>query len=170
MGQIGVGRSQLSMRGMNPRVIRHRGGAALASFVSLAFFVCFFPEVSCFSIVFQATCTILTPQSQAYSRRTREKSLGKALEDISPKGEAAVAEWARFRDGLGKVDTWYAKNGGKRPFLLGETPSWGHIIVASYLNWTRKVWGDDSQQWKDILSWNNGRWAAIIEALKKYQY
>ena len=111
----------------------------------------------------------LSPRSQEYFRRTREKSFGKALEDITPKGEAAVAEWARFRDGLGNVDVWYAKNGGKGPFLLGETPSWGDIIVASYLKWTRAVWGDDSEQWKDISSWNNGRWAAIIEGLKKYE-
>ena len=115
-----------------------------------------------------ATYTILTPRSQEYFRRTREKTFGKVLEDIAPKGEAAVAEWAQFRDGLGKVDAWYAKNGGQGPFLLGETPSWGDIIVASYLKWMREVWGDASQQWKDISSWNNGRWAAIIEALKKY--
>ena len=78
-------------------------------------------------------------------------------------------EWAQFKDGLGKVDAWYAKNGGKGPFLLGETPSSGDIDVASCLNWLRVIWGDDSQQWKDISSWNNGRWAAIVEALKKYE-
>jgi len=99
-----------------------------------------------------------------------EKFFGKALEDVAPKGEYAVAEWAQFRDGMGKVDAWYAKNGGKGPFLLGETPSWGDIVVASYLIWLRVVWGEDSQQWKDISSWNDGRWAAIIKALKKYEY
>ena len=116
-----------------------------------------------------ATHSILTPRSQEYFRRTREKSYGKALEDIAPKGEAADAEWARFRDELGKADVWYAKNGGQGPFLLGATPSWGDITVASFLKWTREVWGDDSKQWKDISSWNNGRWAAIVEALKKYE-
>jgi len=49
------------------------------------------------------------------------------------------------------------------------TPSSGDIDLASCLNRLRVIWGDDSQQWKDISSWNNGRWAAIIEAMKKYE-
>ena len=117
-----------------------------------------------------ATYAMHTPRGQEHVRRTMEKSFGKVLEDIAPKGECAVAEWAQFRDGMGKVDAWYAKNGGQGPFLLGETPSWGDIVVASYLIWLRVVWGEDSQQWKDISSWNDGRWAAIIKALKKYEY
>lgn len=111
----------------------------------------------------------LSPRSQEYFRRTREKSLRKTLEDLAPKGEAAVVEWAQFRDGLGKANAWYVKNGGQGPYLLGETQSWGDIIVASYFKWMRVVWGDDSQQWKDISFWNNGRWAAISEGLKKYE-
>ena len=119
--------------------------------------------------ILPATCTKLNPQSQEYFRRTKAQSYGKAMEDIAPQGDAAIAEWAQFRDGLGKVDAWYAKNGGQGPFLLGETLSWGDISVASYIIWLRVVWGEDSRQWKDISSWHNGRWAAIIEALKKYE-
>ena len=119
--------------------------------------------------ILPATCAKLNPQSQEYFRRTKAQSYGKAMEDIAPQGDAAIAEWAQFRDGLGKVDAWYAKNGGQGPFLLGETLSWGDISVASYIIWLRVVWGEDSRQWKDISSWHNGRWAAIIEALKKYE-
>ena len=111
----------------------------------------------------------LNPQSQEYFRSTREESFGKAMEDITPKGEAAVAEWAQFRDGLGKVDSWYAKNGGQGPFLLGEALSWGDIAVASCLIWLRIIWGEGSPQWKDISSWNDGRWAGIVDSMKKYE-
>jgi len=52
------------------------------------------------------------------------------MEDIAPKGEVAVAEWAKFKDGMGKVDAWYAKNGRKGLFLLEETPSWGDIVYC----------------------------------------
>jgi len=88
---------------------------------------------------------------------------------MAPRGDAAVAQWAKFRDGLGKVDALYAKNGGEGPFLLGKTPSWGDIIVASSLLWLRIIWGEDSPQWKDISSWHDGRWARIVEALKKHE-
>jgi len=111
----------------------------------------------------------LHPSSQEYFRRTREKSFGKAIEDITPKGEVAVAQWAKFEEGMRNVDAWYVKNGGKGPFLLGETPSWADIVVASCLVWMRIVWGEDSQQWKEISSWNNGRWSGIVEAFKKYE-
>jgi glutathione S-transferase len=116
-----------------------------------------------------AICSKLSPRGEEYFRRTREKSFGKAMEDIVPKGEVAVAEWAKFKDGMGKVDAWYAKNGGKGLFLLGETPSWGDIVIVSYLVWMKIVWGEDSQQWKDISSWNNGRWAGLVEALQDYE-
>jgi len=135
-----------------------------------AFTAAFVNNISAlWNFIVPAASNKLNPRSQEYFRRTREKTFGKALEDIAPKGEVAIVEWERFKDGLGKADAWYAKNGGQGPFLLGETPSWGDIIVAGYLNWTRVVWGDDSQQWKDVSSWNNGRWVAIIEALKKYE-
>lgn len=91
------------------------------------------------------------------------------MEDLALEGDVAVAQWAQFRDGLGEVDAWYAKNGGEGPFLLGETPSWGDIVVASSLVLGRIVWGEESQKWKDISSWHNGRWAGIVEALKKYE-
>jgi len=111
----------------------------------------------------------LNPRSEEFYRRTREKAFGKTIEDIAPKGEAASAEWAKFKDGLAVIDTWYAKNGGAGPFLLGETASWGDIVVTSYFVAMRTVWGKDSQQWKDVSSWNNGRWAGITEALSKFE-
>ena len=121
------------------------------------------------SFIILATSAKLRPRGAEYYRRTREKAFGKPIEDIAPTGDAAIAQWAKFKDGLGKVDEWYAKSGGDGPFLLGETPSWGDIIVVSYLVWLRTTWGEDSSQWKDISSWNGGRWARIVEALKRYE-
>jgi glutathione S-transferase len=122
-----------------------------------------------YKFVVPKICFALKPRSEEYYRRTREKVFGRAIEDIAPKGEAADAEWEKFKDGLAKVDAWYAKNGGKGPFLMGEMASWGDIVVASYLITLRILWEEDSQQWKDISSWNDGRWARITEALKKYE-
>ena len=122
-----------------------------------------------FDIITLLTTSKLNPRSEEYYRRTREKWFGKKMEEMAPKGEAAIAQWSRFKDGVGKVDAWYAKNGGKGPFLLGEAPSWGDIVVASFLVFLRIVWGEDSPEWKDVSSWHNGRWAGIVEALKKYE-
>jgi glutathione S-transferase len=122
-----------------------------------------------FKFVAHVIFSSLNPRSQEFFCHKIERAFGKALEEMAPKGEAADAEWAKFRNGLTKVDSWYAKNGGKGPFLLGETVSWGDLVIASYLSSWRILWGEDSQQWKDISSWNNGRWAEIAKALKKYE-
>jgi len=116
-----------------------------------------------------ATCLKLNARSRERYRRKCEEWAGKRIEDIAPKGEAANVEWAKVKDGLANVDTWYAKNGGEGPFLLGVTVSWGDIVVGSFLRWVRIVLGADSQQWEDISSWNNGRWGRIAEALKDYE-
>jgi hypothetical protein len=47
--------------------------------------------------------------------------------------------------------------------------SWGDIVVTSYLPALTILWGEDSQKWKDVTSWSNGRWAGITAALKKYK-
>ncbi|KAF8965876.1 hypothetical protein BDZ97DRAFT_1810125 [Flammula alnicola] len=119
------------------------------------------------NFILPATCLVLNPPSEEYFRRTREKLFGTTLEDLVPKGENAVVEWAKYKDGLGKVDTWYAKSGG--PFLIGDAVSWADFVVAAYLIWLRIIWGEDSQQWKDITSWHQGRWKILIDNLKKYE-
>ncbi|KDR72407.1 hypothetical protein GALMADRAFT_253215 [Galerina marginata CBS 339.88] len=111
----------------------------------------------------------LNSPSAEYIRRSREKDFGKTLEEVLPKGEEAVRQWAAYKDGLGTVDAWYSKNGGMGPFLLGETPSWADVVVGAFSMWCRKVWGEGSQEWKDIMSWHDGRWQTIMEGLKKYE-
>jgi len=119
--------------------------------------------------ILPATCFKLNPPSHEYFRRTREAAFGKKMEELVPTGEEGAVKWAKFQKALGTVDGWYSKNGGKGPFLLGETPSWADLVVASYLIWFRIIWGEDSQQWKDISAWHGGRWKGLLDSLKKYQ-
>jgi glutathione S-transferase len=113
-----------------------------------------------------ATCSILNAPSAEYFRRTREAHFGKTMEDLFPKGEVGVVEWAKVQEGYTKTASWFAKTG---PFMMGDTPSWADFVVASYTLWSRIIWGEDSQQWKDITSWNGGRWKTLMESLKKYE-
>ncbi len=43
----------------------------------------------------------MNPASKAFIRRTREAWFGKPLEEIEPRGEEAVVEWAKGREGVG---------------------------------------------------------------------
>ena len=115
-----------------------------------------------------ATHAILNPESEKYFRRTREMTFGVKMEEITPKGERAVEEWAKFKANLDKVDTWFTKTDDKGPFILGDTISWTDLNVASWTTWWRAVWGEDSEEWKDVASWNGGRWNDLLVALEKY--
>ncbi|KJA18771.1 hypothetical protein HYPSUDRAFT_917542 [Hypholoma sublateritium FD-334 SS-4] len=109
----------------------------------------------------------LHPRSAAFFRSAREIDFGMPLDDVLPKGDEAVTEWAKFRDDLGKVDAWYAKSGG--PFLMGSAVSWADFAVAGSLVWMRTVWGKESTEWKDIASWQGGRWKMLFENLTQYE-
>ncbi|KAJ3517323.1 hypothetical protein NLJ89_g584 [Agrocybe chaxingu] len=121
------------------------------------------------AFILPAVCTILNPRSEEYFRRTREATFGKTLEELVPKEEVAVAEWAKYQNALTEVGKWYEKNGGKGPYLLGDTLSWGDLVVAGYTVWLRIIWGEDSSQWRDIESWNEGRWKVLIDSLREYE-
>ena len=108
----------------------------------------------------------LNPTAEVYFRETREKLFGRPLEELTPKGALGEAEWSRFREDLGKVDVWYSKTGGL--YILGDIISWADIVVVGYLTWLKIIWGEDSQWWKDILSWHNGRWGGLVDSFKKY--
>ncbi|KAF9531771.1 hypothetical protein CPB83DRAFT_868076 [Crepidotus variabilis] len=111
----------------------------------------------------------LTVVSQEYFRRTREKMYGKSLEDVPPKGQDKVREWAKLKDNMGVVNEWYCMSGNPGPFLLGETASWADFLVGAIFIWGKVIWGDNSHEWKDIELWHDGRWKALLDSLSIYQ-
>ncbi len=109
----------------------------------------------------------VNPASKEYIRSTREAVFGKTLEDITPKGDEAIAQWAKVEAEWGTIDSWYKKSGG--PYILGDTVSWADFVTACWVISGREVWGKDSQKWKDFSSWHGGRWGKLLEDLKEYQ-
>jgi len=66
-----------------PQIFPHNTFALQAAFTAA-----FVNNLSAlWNFIVHATYAILTPRSQEYYRHTREKSFGKVLEDIAPKGE-----------------------------------------------------------------------------------
>ncbi|KAH9475228.1 Glutathione S-transferase-like protein ustS [Psilocybe cubensis] len=131
-----------------------------------------------------AVYTKLNVASQPYFRRTREERFGKRLEDVFPKpgSEEDKAGWSKFKEVTGILDGWYAKTDifgedseGKTvaerrtPFLMGDTLSWGDLVIAGYTIWLRIIWGEDSDKWQDMMTWHGGRWKTLMANLKKYE-
>jgi len=110
----------------------------------------------------------INPASKEYFRRTREISFGKKLEDITPTGNDRTEAWGNLKNGMDKIHSYLISTDNKGPYMLGDKISWSDLVLFSWLYWMKLTWGEDSEEWKDIASWNGGRWEAHINALKEY--
>ncbi|KAF8074134.1 hypothetical protein FPV67DRAFT_788840 [Lyophyllum atratum] len=135
-----------------------------------AFLSAFSPSLGAlWQFALPATHTILNPASEEYFRRTREQVFGKKMEDIPPTGSARDEEWAKVKAGFDTVNGWLEKGKANGPYFLGKEPAFVDFVVASFILWFKKIWGADSSQWKDIMSWNEGRWESFMNGLEKYE-
>ena len=104
-----------------------------------------------------------TQRSEEYFRRTKEISLGGPL--VVPVGAERAEQMTKLRQVMNKVDECLAKTDSKGPFVMGDTISWADFYISAYLMWLKTVWGEDSEEWKDVVSWNGGRWENLLRAV-----
>lgn len=91
------------------------------------------------------------------------------MEDVIPRGEAGVKAWKQLEDNLTVVAGWLKANDGETgPFVMKNTISFADCVVAAYTYWIKLVFGEDSKEWNDVKSWNEGRWEKALEAMKDY--
>jgi len=134
-----------------------------------AFETTFFERVDAvWAFIIPAVYLRLNPSSKGFFRRTREISYGVKLEDLVPTGDARTKEWGKFEKGLDKLHSYLVTTDEKGPYMMGDTISWSDLLLFSYLYWFKLIFGEDSEEWKDIASWNGGRWDAHVNALKEY--
>ena len=74
----------------------------------------------------------LTPADQAYFRETREKRLGRGLEDVQADREERLAGFRRTLEPLRRTVQ-------ERPFLGGEVPLYADYVVFGAFQWARMV-------------------------------
>jgi glutathione S-transferase len=111
-------------------------------------------NVKLWPIMLPATHASLGATGQAYYR---EKLTRKKLEEFSPPGPVSEGCWKQVKQWFDVVqDGWLQMEEG--PYFMGTTISFADIVLASYSMWIRKILGEESEEWKDIISWNGSRW------------
>lgn len=119
---------------------------------------------------------LLNPASQPYWRRTREEWFnGVKLEDVCPPSKHA-AQWLEIERAFGLVVNWLdSADDGQVTFLGGETIAGGKprvtqadITIAAALLWMRIVSGRESDEWKAVEGWHDGRWKRLLDLLEPY--
>ncbi|KAJ7288485.1 hypothetical protein C8J57DRAFT_517851 [Mycena rebaudengoi] len=116
--------------------------------------------------IIPAIAAILLPRGEEYFVRTREAAFGKKLSDLVPTGEEHDVAWKKVEAGFEKVSGWYRIDD---PFVMGDVVSFADLVVAGELQWFCKGFGEESGKWKDMITWQDGRWGALIKNLKKYE-
>ena len=123
-------------------------------------------------IILPAAFNILRPASQPYFRETREKRLGGKLEELAPVGsEKRATAWQGVQNGAHKIADWFEADGKKKVFVMGDKKgiTYADLILASFFMWFKKCCGEESPEWKDMTSWDGGRWATLLSALENYE-
>jgi glutathione S-transferase len=105
----------------------------------------------------------ISAPAAAHVRWIREAQMGKTIEELS---ENADAQWESYKNGYGIVADWYEKNG--TGFISGNSITYGDIIVAGWLQWIKRLAGEQSKEWKNIESWHGGRWIQLLNEFSKY--
>ncbi|RDB26472.1 Glutathione S-transferase-like protein ustS [Hypsizygus marmoreus] len=88
---------------------------------------------------------------------------------VGPEWRGGEEEWAKVKAGFDVVDGWLQKNKASGPYFLGKEHTFADFVVASFTLWLKKILGEDSPEWKDIKTWNEGRWDAFLKELEKYE-
>ncbi|KAF5345756.1 hypothetical protein D9758_011899 [Tetrapyrgos nigripes] len=110
-----------------------------------------------------ATLWILNPASDPYFRRKSSVS----MEELSPRGEKKTTEWKKIEEGFDMMDQQWFEKGDS--FIMGDTVTFADFALGGYLIWMRVCFGVDSEEWKDVSSWSNGRWGRFLKSLEKYE-
>jgi len=119
-------------------------------------------------IVAPLICAHLSPVSQEYYRRTKELSFGNKLEDLSPPGPLRIQHWQQLKHCFGVVDGWLAKNGQRKQFVMGDLMSYADVTIVGCVMFMKLILGAESQEWKEIESWHDGRWSTFLADFAEY--
>lgn len=111
----------------------------------------------------------LRPRSEAYFRATREVELGAPLQDVAPPGPKREGHWAGLRGVFGTFAQWLRADGTEKPFFLGESIGYADVVLASFVLCFRILHGEDSEEWAEIKSWDEGRWVRLVDAFKQFE-
>jgi len=112
-------------------------------------------------------CTKLNPVSEVYYRQKREARSGKKMEPSPARPQPE--HWKQVEEAFGVMDSWLATNGEGKPFVMGDTISYADITIAGWILCMKIISRPESQEWKDVLRWHGGRWAAFIANFTEYE-
>ncbi|KAF5348611.1 hypothetical protein D9756_009572 [Leucocoprinus leucothites] len=109
---------------------------------------------------------LLNPPSAEYFTRTRSVLFGMPLSHAEPQGEKKIEAWQRVQVVFEIINGWLSKSSG--PYFMGDTVTFSDFVIAALLDGIRICFGEESKEWKNVQTWNDGRWKTFLTSLEKY--
>jgi len=125
--------------------------------------------VPLFRFIIPGTHGKLNEHSQGYFRRTREVAFGRTMETMVPTGADRDEEWGKIKAAFDKFDQWLQTSRTDGPYFVGKDQGFADFVLASFILWMKLIWGEQSAEWKDVATWNEGRWVKYLDSVQKYQ-
>ncbi|KAI0754885.1 hypothetical protein C8Q80DRAFT_1216681 [Daedaleopsis nitida] len=125
-----------------------------------------------FAIMIPGVFKMINAASQPYFRVTREARLGKPLEELAPAGSDTRAKhWAGIKGAYHQIAEWLLEGaeGSGGAFFGGSRPCYADITVAGFLHWIRAVFGEESEEWRDVVQWDGGIWKKFMAGFAQYE-
>ncbi|KAH6888828.1 hypothetical protein BKA70DRAFT_1330724 [Coprinopsis sp. MPI-PUGE-AT-0042] len=125
-------------------------------------------------MMFKEVLNLLNPASQDHFATARARDLNgwytdkPSLYDIEISEEEREKGWASLDAFLDKMTETFGKSETPRWFLVDQL-SFVDFAFGSLLIWIREVWGQDSKEWKNVITVSEGRWYDFLKGLEKYQ-
>ncbi|KIK62816.1 hypothetical protein GYMLUDRAFT_223387 [Collybiopsis luxurians FD-317 M1] len=102
----------------------------------------------------------LNPRSAEYFEKHRSLDFGvPSLEVMRVTGEAREAQWLKVQEIFGSFhkmmkdsDTW----------IMGDKPSFVDFVLASMILSIKTLYGKESKEYQNVMSWHGGRWGRIM--------
>ncbi|KAJ2912538.1 hypothetical protein MD484_g7892, partial [Candolleomyces efflorescens] len=108
--------------------------------------------------------------SQKY-QRIFESILKQSLQDFKNDEALHAKLWKDAEDSLTIANGWFKTLDGEEglgPWIMGDNVSYSDLIVGSGLAWIATCSMEDSEDWRKVGTWNNGRWKVFWEKMKPY--
>jgi len=111
----------------------------------------------------------LNPPSEEYYREKNVNWSNVTMEEMFPVGEKKKTEWKKLEEEYGEIDKWFHSQNYAGPFVMGQQISFADFALAGVIIWWRVVFGRESEEWKDLSSWHQGRWGRLVSSLECYE-
>lgn len=109
----------------------------------------------------------LNARSEQYMRIKRAPPSGASFEETELKGAAREEQWKKVREGYEIISGWILEN-KKGIFVMGEDISFADTMLVAWLRCVGVMFGEESDEWKGVLSWQDGWWARYLKQFDQY--